>query len=359
MSQGSTAARGSSRSAAPNAAEAPLPRFPVAALRRLLAAPAAGRLAVIDAARGAALAAMALYHATWDLGFLRLTPENLALTPPGRAAAHAIAGSFLVLAGVSLVLAQGKVFRPGPFLGRLARIGAAAAGISLATRILFPESWIFFGVLHCIALSSLLALPALRLPPWLVAAASAAILAAPALLDAPALAAPWALPAPLLLVLGLAPEVPATNDYVPMIPWFGCVLAGVALGRIARPRLAASRLGAWRPASRGARLLAGAGRRSLGIYLLHQPLLLALLSGVAALTGPHPRAGEAGFRRDYAQTCAVAGGSPARCRAAARCLLGRLREDGLWQAAGQGALSPAQQARAVALSQSCYDGAAE
>ncbi|MGY2053158.1 heparan-alpha-glucosaminide N-acetyltransferase [Methylobacterium sp. JK268] len=308
---------------------------------------------MVDAARGAALVAMALYHTTWDLGFLRLTPENAALTPLGRAAAHGIAGSFLLLVGWSLVLAQGRAFRPRAFLGRLARVGVAAAAISLATLLIFPDSWIFFGVLHCIALSSLLALPALRLPPPFVAAAGLAVIAAPAALRWSGAEIP-VLDAPGLLFLGLARAVPSTNDYVPLFPWFGCVLLGVALGRWLGPRLAASRLGAWRPASPGARLLAGAGRHSLALYLVHQPALLAVLSGVALLTGPHPRAGEAGFRRDYEQNCAVAGGRPDQCRAAARCLLGRLRDEGLWEAAGRGALAPEQRARAVMLSRACF-----
>ncbi|ACL56872.1 DUF1624 domain-containing protein [Methylobacterium nodulans] len=326
--------------------------------RRLLAAPAAGRFAIVDAARGTALVAMALYHLTWDLGFLRLTPENAALTPAGRAAAHGIAGSFLVLVGVSLVLGQGKTFRPRPFLARIARIGTAAAVISLATWIAFPESWIFFGILHCIALSSLLALPALRLPPWLVAGAALAVLAAPAIL-ARSDAAPALLDAPALLFLGLGRAVPSTNDYVPLFPWFGCVLAGICLARIGLPRLARSRLGAWRPSSRGGRILAGAGRHSLAFYLVHQPVLLGLLSGVVVMTGPHPRAGEASFLRDYRDNCATAGGSPESCRVAARCLLGRLREEGLWQAAEQGALTEEQRARAVALSQACFMEQAE
>ncbi|MFE1598084.1 DUF1624 domain-containing protein [Methylobacterium sp. ID0610] len=331
----------------------------MAALPRRLAAPSpAGRLAVIDAARGAALAAMALYHGTWDLGFLRLTPENAALTPLGRAAAHGIAGSFLALVGVSLVLAQGGAFRPRPYLTRLARIGLAAAAISLATRVAFPESWIFFGILHCIAVSSLLALPALRMPVALVAMAALAVLAAPTVL-AWRDAAPDFLDAPALLALGLGRTVPVTNDYVPLFPWFGCVLAGICAGRLGLPRLARSRLGSWRPASRGGRILAGAGRHSLAVYLVHQPVLLGLFSGVVAVTGPHPRAGEASFRQDYAQTCAVAGGAPERCRAAAECLLERLRGEGLWQAAGRGTLSGEERARAVTLSQACFMQASE
>ncbi len=303
------------------------------------------RLAIVDLARAVALLAMALYHLTWDLGFLRLTPENAALSPIGRLAAHGIAGSFLVLVGISLVLARG---RGGwrSYLLRLGRIAAAAGAISLATLWLFPESWIFFGILHCIALSSVLALPALAAPLPLVWVGAALVLAGPAL--AAAAGAPAILDAPGLLFLGLGSVVPTTNDYVPLCPWFGCVLAGIGLGRAAGPRLAglAPRGVGAAPADRAAR--GGGGRHSLAVYLVHQPVLLGLLYGVAALTGPHPRAGEAQFLRDYRTTCAEAGGGAAACRVAARCALVRLREEGPvagWAAASRRRSRPARSRR--------------
>ncbi|MFH6782553.1 MULTISPECIES: DUF1624 domain-containing protein [Methylobacterium] len=307
------------------------------------------RLALVDLARGVALAAMTLYHVTWDLGFLRLTPENAALSPVGRAAAHGIAGSFLALVGVSLVLARG---RGGwrPYLARLGRIALAAAAISLATFWLFPGAWIFFGILHCIALSSVLALPALAAPLPVVGLAAALFLAGPTL--AALAGAPAFLDAPGLLFLGLGATVPTSNDYVPLFPWFGFVLAGVCLGRLGRGRLAASRLGAWAPRSAPARVAAAAGRHSLAVYLVHQPLLLGLLYGVAALTGPHPRAGEASFLREYRANCAEAGGSAAVCRVAARCVLVRLRGEGLWRA-GDG-YTAEEQARAITVSRACF-----
>ncbi|MGF3023669.1 DUF1624 domain-containing protein [Methylobacterium aquaticum] len=309
------------------------------------------RLAVVDLARGVALLAMALYHLTWDLGFLRLSPENVALSPAGRAAAHGIAGSFLVLVGVSLVLARGR--RAGwwrPYLMRLGRIALAAAAISLATAWLFPESWIFFGILHCIALSSVLALPALAAPLPLVGLSAALVFAGPVL--AGLAGAPAILDAPGLLFLGLGARVPVTNDYVPLVPWFGFVLAGVGLGRIGLPRLAASRLGPWAPRNRIGRIATFAGRHSLAVYLVHQPVLLGLLSGVAAVTGPHPRAGEAAFLREYRANCAEAGGTEAACRVAARCVLVRLRGEGLWRAGGD--FTNEEQARAITVSRACF-----
>ena len=66
----------------------------------------------LDVARGGALLAMAAYHTTWDLGHLALTPENYALAPLGKFAAHLIAGTFLVLVGIGLVLMNRDGLRP-------------------------------------------------------------------------------------------------------------------------------------------------------------------------------------------------------------------------------------------------------
>ena len=307
--------------------------------------PAAGRLDALDLARGTALAAMAAYHALWDLGFLRLTPENYALTPPGRLAAHLIAGSFLLLVGIGLVLAHGGGLRSRAVLLRLARIGGAAGLITAATAYAFPQSYIFFGILHCIAAASVLGLPFVFAPVAVTALAAAAVLLAPRLVAHPVL------DAPALLFLGLGRTVPDTNDWVPLFPWFGMVLAGIALARLGLPDLVAG----WRARGRLARALAFAGRHSLAFYLLHQPVLLALLYGLATLTGPHPQAGAASFRASYAENCTRTGGGAETCRKAARCTEDALRREGLW---GVGApYTPEQRARAQSLSQACYAAA--
>lgn len=311
---------------------------------------AAGRIDVLDVARGLALGAMALYHATWDLGYLRLTPENYALSPLGKVAAHGIAGSFLILVGVGLMLTHGAGIRRRAVTVRFARIGGAALAVTAATYALFPESYVFFGILHCIAVSSVLALPFLFVPIALTAVCAIVVMAAPVL------AGGGSLDAPALFFLGLGRTLPQTNDYVPLCPWFGLVLVGIVAGRLGLPRLAASGLGHWRATSRPGRAIAAAGRHSLAVYLVHQPVLLAVFSGIAALTGPHPRAGEAEFRALYARNCVGTGGEAGTCRVAARCVVGAFRRDGLW-AQSQRVFTVAERARAQVLSQVCYEAA--
>lgn len=233
------------------------------------------RLAGIDVARGAAVVAMALYHLGWDLSFYGLIAADIGREPTWQWAARLIAGSFLTLSGVSLALAHRRGIRWRNFLGRLGRVAGAALLITIATIFAFPDSPILFGILHCIAASSVLALAVLRAPAVLLVAAALLCFFAPVWLTQPGF------DRPLLDFLGLGRSVPRANDYVPLLPWFAMVLLGVLGGRlIGASRGAEQWLGAPRRGRMG-RGLAWAGRHSLIIYLIHQPILLALLYPVA------------------------------------------------------------------------------
>jgi uncharacterized membrane protein len=229
------------------------------------------RIALVDLLRGLALVAMAVYHFAWDLGFFGIADLKVTEHPLWIAFARATAGSFLALAGVSLVLGHGNAIRPRSFLRRLAMIVAAAGAITLTSWYADPDSTIWFGILHCIAVSSVLGLAFLHVPVPLVIAAAFACLAAPAFLASPAFNAPiW-------LWLGLASEPLPSDDYNPLLPWFGMVLLGIAAARLA-PRIAAKETGPrWQPHDAVTRALCLAGRHSLIVYLVHQPLLLGLL----------------------------------------------------------------------------------
>jgi uncharacterized membrane protein len=87
--------------------------------------------------------------------------------------------------------------------------------------------------------------------------------------------------APGWLWLGLASEPRPSNDYVPLLPWFGTVLIGIAGARVALAQASKAEWSRWQPRSTVSRMLALAGRRSLAVYLIHQPVLLGALWLVA------------------------------------------------------------------------------
>jgi uncharacterized membrane protein len=310
-----------------------------------------GRFDAVDAARGAALVAMAVYHVGWDLSFLGLVVTDVIAHPVWRALGRATAASFLFLVGVGLVLGHGRGLRGRAFLRRLAIVAGAAALVSGATRLLFPGDWVYFGILHCIAVASVLALPFVRAPALVTLAAAALVFAAPRALSSPAFdgrALAWS---------GLAADPTPSVDYVPLLPWLGIVLAGIAAARLALPRLGLSGFAAWKADGPVSRPLAWAGRRSLLVYLVHQPLLLAVLYPAALLLGPNPDAQEAGFRRAYEAQCAAAGAPAPTCAAAASCTIGRLKDEDLWADTLADRLDPERRARLNALSRGCYEAA--
>jgi len=272
----------------------------------------------IDVARGLAIAAMIVYHFSWDLSFLQLIETNILLVPAWRWFARGIAGSFLMLAGFGLVLAHAQGFKGRPFLKRLMKVGGAALAVTVATYFAFPESYIFFGILHCIAVSGALALPFLRLHPVATLGVAVLCLAAPRIFTSPALDVPW------LDWLGLGSADPVTNDYVPIFPWFGLVLTGVAAGRMLLARQETMSLAGWRATDGLSRLLVWAGRKSLPIYLTHQIILLGVLYGVAQIVGPDPSAA-------CRQVCLSQNGNPASCPSVCSCILQQVPERDLWQ----------------------------
>ena len=270
----------------------------------------------IDVVRGLAVIAMILFHFTWDLGFFQLISYDIAFTPEGRLLSHLIAGTFLFLVGVSLSLAHRNGFDARGFLIRFAKIAGAAALVSLGTFFTMPEDWIFFGVLHCIALSSLLALPFLRASLILVGLSALLALGAPSVINHPFF------DQPALFWLGLNKVLPRTNDYVPFFPWVGVVLSGLLVGRLMlkMPHLAS---GAIRSLNGVVpRSLARLGRYALPIYLVHQPIMMALLwafVSVAAPTLTTPVIGPA-FFENCTQSCAASGRSHEMCDKACACL---------------------------------------
>jgi uncharacterized membrane protein len=240
----------------------------------------AGRWPVLDAARGVAIVAMVLYHFAWDLSFFQLIDTDVVGHPAWQMFARTIAASFLTLVGISLVLAHRRGVRWTSFWRRVGVIAAAALAITVVTWFAFPDEYIFFGILHCIAVSSVLALPFLRAPTIVLAGAAVFCFAALFLFTHPGL------DGPLLDWLGLGARLPMTNDYVPVFPWFGFVLLGLCAGRRVLPLTARTSPESSMWSTPFAQALIWSGRRSLVIYLVHQPILLGALFLIVQVTGP-------------------------------------------------------------------------
>ena len=310
-------------------------------------APRGSRIPAIDLTRGAALVGMALYHLSWDLAYFRIIPGAFPVDPPMRLFSHLVAGAFLTLAGVSLALAHSTGVNWPRFLRRLAVIGAAAALVTLATRAFAPEQAIYFGILHCIALASILALLSVSAPPWVPLALAAFAFAAPLFL-----VSRW-FDAIGLVWIGLSTWTPTTLDWRPLLPWSGFVLLGLGAARMAPKGLLSSPPARWRPAAAPWRALTWAGRRSLAIYLAHQPILFGALFAVTALTGLDDKLNAEAFAATCQSQCRAGGGAPQFCAEACQCVVSGLQNANLSIALSREALSDAQREGYSRIVRSC------
>ena len=232
-------------------------------------ADAGARVQSIDAMRGLALVAMIAYHFAFDLRFFGVTRSDFEHDPFWLASRGAIVASFLALAGVSAVLADRAGIDTWRFARRIAVIVLCALAVSLASYVVFPQTFIYFGILHCIAVSLLIARPLVRFP--LACAILGVLVIIAALVFAhPVFDQRWT------SWIGFTTGKPATQDYVPLFPWLGVLLLGVVAGHA----LAANGFRPLEPLTRTPSALRAMGRHSLAIYMVHQPMLMALLWAV-------------------------------------------------------------------------------
>lgn len=241
-----------------------------------------GRIWEIDFFRGFAIVSMILFHSAYDLSYLgRLSVDFSTgfwfLLP------RATASLFILLAGVSLVLSYNRQVSSGnkrlypKYLKRGFLIFSPGMLVTLTTLLFAEENFIVFGILHCIGLSIILAYPLIRFR-------TASLLLGISCISLGAILQGMVFDFPYLLWLGFVPRDFHTLDYFPLLPWFGVTLVGVFLGNALyagfRSRLHLPAVSQ----SHAARLLCMLGRNSLFIYLLHQPVILALIS-LSAMPG--------------------------------------------------------------------------
>lgn len=231
----------------------------------------------LDALRGAAIVWMVVFHFCFDLNYFgHFEPrQQFQLDPFWTMQRTAIVTLFLLCAGMGQAVALHAGQTWVRFWRRWAQVAGCALLVSAGSALMFPKSWISFGVLHGIAVMLVLVRFAV---PLLLARGLAGRL----VLGAVALAA---LLLPRLLHFawadsrwtnwtGLVTRLPRTEDYVPVLPWLGVVLAGVLLADAllrGRPQALAGGV------PRALQPLATLGRWSLSFYMLHQPVLIGAI----------------------------------------------------------------------------------
>ncbi len=239
------------------------------------------RLDRLDALRGVAMVWMTLFHFSFDLNHFGFIRQDFYRDPLWTWQRTLIVSLFLLCAGAGQAIAvlQGQTWTR--FWRRWAQVAGCALLVSAGSWLMFPGSFIYFGVLHGIAVMLIVVRLTAHWGRWLWLLGGLAI--ASKFIAAYALSIwtgadfvhqmngmgwNW---------LGWITRKPITEDYVPVFPWLGVMWWGAA----AAPLLALWLRGQAR--GRSVKALANLGRWSLGYYMVHQPVLIALVGALSLL----------------------------------------------------------------------------
>lgn len=226
---------------------------------------------MIDFARGFALLAMTLFHFGWDMELFGVAQAGFAAQPAMVWFARCIASSFIFLVGVSLVLANHNGLNKSAYAKRLIKVVAAAIVITVATYFATPAFYIFFGILHHIALVSVIGLLFLGLPYWANFIFGALTLIAGIWLKLDVLNNPlWSW-------TGLGTHVPKSSDFVPVFPFFAAMLFGMATMQYVISKNWVSVFSKLKFDNIFGRAIKYIGRHSLIYYLVHQPIMIGII----------------------------------------------------------------------------------
>lgn len=228
------------------------------------------RSILLDLLRTAAIGGMIAYHAAYDLAEFGGWAMNVHIGG-WWLLSRATLTLFLFVVCMSFAVSwergKGTVWhrRIQRYVHRSAVLMFCAILVSVGTFAFEPTTFVFFGVLHMIAVSMIL-LPLLApCGIWNSILGVIVIVMGTVItgMNAPSM---WLLP------LGALPVGWTTVDYVPLFPWFGVILLGfaaakfVGIERILHP--------SYIPGKGVVSMMVAPGRRALVIYLLHQPILV-------------------------------------------------------------------------------------
>jgi uncharacterized membrane protein len=227
----------------------------------------------LDALRAVAIVWMACFHFCFDLNYFGFIRQNFNLNPVWTVQRACIVTLFLLCAGASQAVAHDQGLTWRRFWKRWGQLAGCAVLVSIGSYQMFPQTFISFGVLHGVAVMLIVVRLTAGWGRWLWP------------LGAIALAMPWFVQHPVfdsrwLNWTGLVTHKPYTEDYVPVLPWLGVVWWGTAAGQW----LLAHRRG-WITGAlpRALHPLAVLGRWSLSFYMIHQLVLIGILTGVHAM----------------------------------------------------------------------------
>ena len=220
------------------------------------------RVDELDSLRATALVLMLILNFVTDLNHFGLI--NTETGDMWWWMARITASLFVGISGVSYFLAHRLEYDFTKTSGRTKRLIFWAFVITIITYIFEPSVYVRFGVLHLLALASIVAFPVARKPEFALGI-GLILLIIPLSSNSN------------LVWFGLSETVIAV-DYFPLNPWLGIFFIGLALASRIYPE------GKPLTGIQWPEKWLWFGRNTLTIYVIHQPILIGLL----VLTGQVP-----------------------------------------------------------------------
>lgn len=236
------------------------------------------RIVLLDEIRGFAIICMVVYHFAYDLIHAQFVTIPFFDSGPMNAIRDVFAGMFMFISGISCLLSRNNLRRGVLCMGAALLV----TGVSALTT---PEMPIRFGILHllgtCMILYGMLK-PVLKKikPVWgflfctvlflLTWGAREGFVGVPALLEIPIPAIFYQ--TEVFFPFGVLAKGFVSGDYFPLFPWLFCFFAGSFFALWYRSR----KIPEWAYRTH-IPFFASAGKYTLWIYLLHQPILFIIL----------------------------------------------------------------------------------
>ena len=230
-----------------------------------------GRFWEVDFVRGIGILMMIISNFVTDLQyFLNYSEHQMFWLVFARMTAFI----FVFVSGISFWISYSRSIKKNPrpykkYLRRFAKLFGLGVLITITTKVFLSSGTIYFGILHFLGVASLLAIPFYRFREKNIFFGVFFLLGS-------LIVSRITVNSLFLLPIGITPSKFFTLDYFPIFPWFGVYLLGMTIGSLLYPD-GMRRINLNFPKILPVKFICWAGRHTLKIYIIHQPILVGLL----------------------------------------------------------------------------------
>ncbi|RUM70654.1 MAG: hypothetical protein DSZ07_02070 [Sulfurovum sp.] len=226
------------------------------------------RLIGLDVFRGWAIVLMVIFHFSYDIYYFNIIDFQIQTNTFFIWFRFLIVSIFLLTVGMSLKLAHQTEINWSSLKERTLYLGVASFLVTISSYIIFPNSWIYFGILHFILVASFIVLPLLNYPYLSLIIAITTFIA----FHLNILNMHWLFNI-LVTPLHLPPTI--SVDVVRFVPWISFVLVGISMVSLGWHQRIFNR-GFFNKRGKLNNFFSFLGKHSLLIYIIHQPILFGI-----------------------------------------------------------------------------------